>query len=280
VKWVTSGTKVKDLTPSETCSRTLLRHFYQFLDKPPLIKPLRYKKEIYLKVDGSYFKRWGCVLVYKEDKKAGNEIIFWNFAERENYLSYCLNLAQITNLGYVIKGITSDRHPSLVSALKTLFPPDFPHQYCLVHLQRFCQSLLTQKPQTQAGRELLELVRHLNTITSHYEANIWLKWLKRWQERHSLLIKERTYFQDEFGRKTWWYTHKNLRRAFRTIESSKDHLFLYLDYPGLAKDINGLEAEFSHLKGKLNLHRGLKRERKINLIKWYFYFRSKEEKPS
>jgi hypothetical protein len=240
-----------------------------------LVKPLRTPKEIYLKIDGSYFKRWGCVLGYKE----GKEVVFWDFVERENYLSYCLNLSQIIRLGYVIKGITSDRHPSLVAAIKTLFPANLaiPHQYCLVHLQRFCQSLLTQKPQTQAGVQLLELARLLNSITSHYEANIWLKWLARLQERYRDLIKERTYFRNEVGKNSWWYTHKNLRRAFRTLSNSKNNLFLYLDYPGLPKDINGLEAEFSHLKGRLNLHKGLKRERKINLIKWYFYFKSKKE---
>ena len=276
MRWVTSGIKAEDLVSSKACSRTLLRHFYQFLNKPPLVRPLKRPKETYLKIDGSYFKRWGCALAYKE----GKEVIFWNFVERENYLSYYLDLSEITKLGYVIKGITSDRHPGLVWAIKTLFPPDLPHQYCLVHLQRFCQTFLTQNPQTQAGRELLELVRLLNQITSHYEANIWLRWLDRLIERYKDLIKQRTYFRDETGKKSWWYTHKNLRRVFRALNNAKNNLFFYLDYPGLAKDINGLEAEFSHLKEKTSLHRGLKRERKKNLVKWYFYFKSKEKKPS
>jgi len=176
-------------------------------------------------------------------------------------------------LGYLIKGVTSDQHGSLISAVLNLFS-DIPHQYCLVHLQRSCQSLLTRKPQTEAGQQLLELVRVLNTITDHYQANIWLKWLERLERRHESLIKQRTYGIDEkTGRKTWWYTHKNLRRAFNLLQNSKNHLFLYLDYPELSKDTNGLEAEFSHLKRKLSLHRGLKRQRKINLVRWYFYFR-------
>lgn len=220
--------------------------------------------------------------MFKENQEVGNKVIFWDFVERENYLNYCLNFSQIVKLGYVIKGVTSDRHGSLISAIKTLFPPNslpqIPHQYCLVHLQRFCQTLLTQKPQTQTGIQLLELARSLNSINSHYEANIWLKWFQRLEKRHQGLIRERSYLKDdETGKRTWWYTHKNLRRAFKTLDNSKEHLFLYLDYLDLPKDINGLEAEFSHLKGKLNLHKGLKRERKINLIRWYFYLKSKEE---
>lgn len=206
--------------------------------------------------------------------KAGKRIIFWDFVLRENYFFYCFNLIQIIKLGYLIKGVTSDRHPSLVSALKSALPPDIPHQHCLVHLQRLCQSLLTRNPKTEAGKQLLELVRFLNKINSHYEKNVWLKWFEGLEERHEELIKERTYFKNEEGKLTWWYTHKNLRRAFRTIQRSKDNLFLYLHYPKLPKDINGLEGEFSHLKTKLSIHRGLKRRRKASFVKWYFYFKS------
>ncbi|MBL7158857.1 transposase [Candidatus Microgenomates bacterium] len=206
--------------------------------------------------------------------KAGKRIIFWDFVLRENHFSYYFNLIQIIKLEYIIKGVTSDRHGGLVSALKSILPSDIPHQHCLVHLQRLCQSLLTKNPKTKAGTELLELVRFLNKINNHYEKNIWLKWFERLEKRYEDLIKARTYFKNGEERLTWWYTHKNLRRTFRTITRSKDNLFLYLDYSKLPKDINGLEGEFSHLKTKLSIHRGLKRERKANFVKWYFYFKS------
>lgn len=252
-------------------SRTLLRHFYQFLDNPPVFKPLKVKQEVYLKIDGTYFKRWGCALVYKAD----SEIIFNDFAVRENYFVYTLNLTQIKNLGYEIKGVTSDGCGSLDSALRNLFPGIL-HQRCLVHLQRFCQSFLTKKPETQAGRELLEIVKQINNIKNHYEKNIWLKWFERFEKRNKETLNQKTY-QNKEGKTTWWYTHKNLRRAYRTIKSSLPNLFLYLDCSNLSKDTNGLESEFSHLKRKLSLHRGLKRRRKINFVKWYFYLKSQTE---
>jgi len=258
------------LTSFRVSRSSLQRHFYQFLDKPPSPELLRLpkEKEIYLKIDGSYFRRWGCVLVHKADRK----IIFWDFTLRENYFSYCLDFAKIKELGYKILGTISDWHGGLMSALKSLFP-DIPHQRCLVHTQRFCQSLLTQRPETEAGIRLLEIVKFLNQIKNKNEKEIWIKWLSRFERRYLKVINERTYAEDK---KHWWHTHKNLRRAFRTLRSSIDNLFLYLDFPDLPKDTNGLEAEFSHLKRKLSLHRGLKRERKISLIKWYFYLKSKE----
>ena len=230
---------------------------------------------VYLQIDGTYFKRWGCALVYK----AGQRIIFNSFTLRENYFSYLLDLIKIMELGYVIKGVTSDGCSSLDSALKTLFDDKqnpIPHQRCLVHLQRQSQTFLTKKPETQSGVELLEIVKQINNIKNHYEKEIWLKWFKRFEKRNTQVLNQRTYINKE-GKITWWYTHKNLRRTYRTIKNSLSNLFLYLDYPNLPKDTNGLESEFSHLKRKLSLHRGLKRHRKINFIKWYFYLKSQTE---
>ena len=231
--------------------------------------------EVYLKIDGTYFKRWGCALSYK----AGQKIIFASFTIRENYASYLLDLIKIIELGYVIKGITSDRCGSLKSAIKTLFDDKqnpIPHQRCLVHLQRDSQTFLTRNPETQSGVELLEIVKQINNIENHYEKDIWIKWFERFEERNKEVLNQRTY-QEKEGRQTWWYTHKSLRRTYRMIKISLPNLFLYLNHPGLSKDTNGLEGEFSHLKRKLSLHRGLKRGRKTNFVKWYFYLRSQTE---
>lgn len=234
--------------------------------------------EVYLKIDGTYFKRWGCSLVYK----AGQRIIFDNFVLRENYSSYLLDLIKIIELGYVIKGVTSDGVTSLDSAIKTLFDDKqnpIPHQRCLVHLQRDGQRFLTKNPETQTGVELLEIVKQINNIENHYEKDIWIKWFERFKQRNIQVLNQRSSgISPKTGKQTWWYTHKNLRRTYRMINNSLPNLFLYLDYPNLPKDTNGLEGEFSHLKRKLSLHRGLQRGRKINFVKWYFYLKSQTEK--
>jgi len=204
--------------------------------------------------------------------KTGGELIYWQHFQRETFQSYLTVFSRLRELGYEIKGVTSDWHGSIVGAVKYTYGETVPHQRCLVHTQRRCQSLLTKNPQSEAGKELLELIRFLNKVTSHYEKRIWIKWFERLEERHYGFIRERTYGVKEDGSKTWWYMHKNTRGAYRVIRSSIDHLFLYLDYENLDKDTNGLESEFSHLKQKINLHRGLKRTRKISAIYWYLYF--------
>ena len=247
-------------------------HLHGFLCNPPPPKPPNITQEIYLKADGTYWKRWGCSLVYK----AGKDIIFWDCVKRENYFDYIRNFGEILALGYIVKGITSDKHGSLISAVKTMFP-NIPHQYCLVHIQRSCQSFLTRNPKTVAGQRLLEIVKYLNKITDHYKKNIWIKWLIRYENRYLDFINRRTYATTDGGKRTWWYTHKNVRRAFRILRGSLDNMFLYLDNPDLCKDTNGLEAEFTHLKGKVGVHRGLKRYRRMNLVCWYFHLKSLQE---
>lgn len=265
--WVLGSVSIENLVKlsGNVSKRSLSRHFDRFLDSPPKAEQLRSTKEIYLKCDGKYFGTWGCVLAYKE----GSNIIYWNFVERENFFNYRLDLITLNSLGFIVKGITSDWHGSIVSAAKYLWP-DIPHQRCLVHTQRLCRTLITKHPETEAGRNLLELVSLLNLIKTPYEKDIWLKWLERFEERYGEFVKQRTYGEN----KHWWYTHKNLRRAFLTLKSTKEHLFLYLEWENLPKDTNGIEAEFSHLKQKLGAHRGMTRKRKINFIKWYFYLKS------
>lgn len=275
--WVLEGTTISLINrlvfPSGVCDRTLQNKFHKFLDNPPNPVGSDYPLYVFLKADGTYWKRWGCTLAYK----AGSEIIFWDCVEKETYLDYIRNFEEIKKGNYIVSGITSDKHSSIVSAVKAAFP-GIPHQYCLVHIQRRCQALLTRNPKTEAGQRLLEIVKFVNKISDHYEREIWTRWLLRFEKRFLDFINQRTYATTDDEKRTWWYTHKNVRSAFRYLRSSLDNMFLYLDYPGLCKDTNGLEAEFTYLKERVGKHRGLNRERKMNLVRWYFHFKINDHK--
>ena len=206
--------------------------------------------------------------------RTGNRIIYWQFSVREYYDVYVAGLRWLTRAGYVIAGVTSDWHGSIMAAVQSVLP-DVPDQRCLVHTQRLCQSLITIRPQTEAGQMLLRIVRELNHLHNHYEVCIWKNWLTLWNRRYGELNKERTQGKKDDGSRTWWYTHRNLRRSFRMLSASQAHLFLYLDRLGLDKDTNGLEANFTHLKEKLRIHRGLKRKKQVAFILWYLYFKTR-----
>jgi len=249
---------------SRVSTKTLTRHFHRFLDQIITLPRLKVPKEIYLKCDGKYFGRIGCSLVFKE----GKNIILWNFFDRETYLNYLYCFSKLVEIGYIVKSVTSDKHGSLLGAVKTIFP-DIPHQFCLVHIQRRCAALLTKHPETEAGIKLLELVKYINKIFTHSEKQVFLNWLTRFEVRYEHILKQRSY-----SGRTWWYTHKNLRLAFNTLKSSKNNMFFYLDDPNIPKDTNGLEAEFTHLKTKLNMHRGLSKNRRESYVFWYWFLKS------
>lgn len=168
----------------------------------------------------------------------------------------------------------SDWKGSIVAAVREIafkyFNGSLPHQRCLVHTQLQCQTFLTKRPKTEAGKNLLELVHLLNQVETFYHRNILFRWLQRFEKRFISVIKERTYSEDK---KSWWYTHKYLRRTYLILKNNWDHLFVYLDYPFLIKDTNGLEGIFSQLDNKLGRHRGLSKENRGNFLYWFFYLK-------
>jgi len=267
--WVSEGVTVKVVNNTSQTKRTLIDSFRGFLAELPLIKPLSTPKEIDLKCDGKYFGRYGCSLVFKE----GGSVIYWSWVERETYRDYLYCFFRLKELGYIVKSVTSDKHGSVIGAVKTAFP-DVPHQYCLVHIQRRCQTLLTKRPDTKEGQALLRLVKVINIIKSKNDEIVFRKWLENYENDNIAFLSQKTYGRKLDGGRTWWYTHRDVRMAFRHIKTSLEHMFLYLEDPNISKDTNGLEAEFTHLKTKLNMHRGLSRERRSDFVYWYWFLKS------
>ena len=224
----------------------------------------------WLMVDADWFGRERCLLLYK-DHPSGR-VLLWRLADREYKILIYQDLAFLVSQGYPLRGITSDWKGSIVAAVDELalrLRKNLPHQRCLVHVQLSAQRFLTKNPKTEPGKQLLEMAQLLNSVKSEYEQNIWLRWLERWGERHQAFTKERTYSEDKDH---WWYTHKNARRVFRSINKDKEPLFAYLR-SSLPKDTNGLEGVFSQLDAKLARHRGLNQEKKEALIAWFFFLR-------
>lgn len=154
--------------------------------------------------------------------------------------------------------------------------PDIPHQYCLVHIQRRCQSLLTNNPDTLPGKDLLFIAKHINKIKTNNEKTVFINWLNIYEKRYSNFLNQRTYHVDPNGKRSWWYTHKNVRKAFRHIKTSLDNMFFYLDDSKIPKDTNGIESEFTYLKSHLRRHRGLTRKRQEYYVNNYWKLKSRK----
>ena len=222
-------------------------------------------------IDADWFGNEYCLIIYR-DYPTG-EIIFFRYAQGEYKNIFLTDISFLLRNGYPLKGVVSDWKGSIVASIKEIakyLNRNIPHQRCLVHTQLQCQTYLTRRPKTEAGRNLLELVHLLNQVNTVYHRNILFLWLKRFEDRFLPAIKERTYSEDK---KNWWYTHKYLRRTFLILKNNWDHLFVFLEYPFLVKDTNRLEGLFSQLDNSLGRHRGLSRKHRAHFLYWFFFLK-------
>jgi len=142
-------------------------------------------------------------------------------------------------------------------------------------------SLLTKRPQTEAGIDLSLLIKELPFLNNKQEVKIWFSWFKRlWQRHYDFFQQKSLGFNQRLNRHQWWYTHKNLRRAYYHIHYALPNLFTFTKFSNLPKTNNAIEGFFSQLDNKVSIHRGLSQDNKESLINWFIYFRKFKQKPS
>ena len=247
-------------------SETVRRKLARILDtKPPLEIDLNIRQPCWLMTDATHFKRWGCLFI---TKALGIKYpLAISFHEKECFETTVKHLEPLRRLS--VAGYTTDGKKGLVMAHQLLFP-NAGHQRCLVHIRMKVQTLLTASPKLTGGKDLLNLSARLTGIKTTKAAQIWWTDFCLWQEKYQLVLAQRTY-----RGKSWWYTHRNLRRAGKHILNAADSLFVFLAYPNSVSNTNHLEGLFGQRKPALSRHRGLSRSKITNALFWTFYFLNK-----
>lgn len=262
------GSSVEAIAESgRGCRRdTLLRTVHWYLDQPPRPDP-QPNSNCHLIIDGTWFKRKeNCAIIYWDADL--NHVQHWRYSTGEKVFEIAQDLKNLKRAGVVCSSITSDGAPGIAGAARLVYP-DIPHQRCVTHLQRDARRLVTQRPRTAAGKELSPLISRLSGIETHQEKDYWIKDFERWSHCWEGFLKEKTYGLKEDGHPTWWYTHKQLRRAKILIKNAIPNLFHYLDDETIPKTSNGLEGRFSSFKQHYGQHRGLSKQRREGYIAWY-----------
>jgi len=205
----------------------------------------------------------------------GTAQISWLFAERESFASWQLFLEYLPEPDAVV----IDGQKGLQAAIQCLWPLA-KIQRCIVHIERLARIKLTRQPKTSAGKELLALVKLLFSVRTSKQRTRWLCVYRRWERHHADFLKERSYGEPQAGKKrTWWYTHRNIRAARSLIRNALPHLFTFIDYPHVPRTTNHVEGGVnSRLKELVHRHRGLSQDRKRVLVTEYLG-RKKTKKP-
>jgi hypothetical protein len=130
---------------------------------------------------------------------------------------------------------------------------------CIYHQKAIIRRYITDRPGSKCGIELKELTKRISDKENH---QLFINDFYKLKEKYHFFLHKRNENGD--------FKHQNLRSAFRSLESNLSNIFIYSDSKTL--DIpptnNHLEGLFSHLKERVNIHRGLRRDRKKKAVKF------------
>lgn len=182
-----------------------------------------------------------------------DNVLGWVFSPEENQESYERLIRHIYGVAYFV----TDGHKACKAAIKKLHP-EAQIQRCMVHVQRYCRSFITQNPQYTHGRELLNLVNQLTNVRTKRQKRRWMHMYFAWKKKSDAFLKQKTHYVKD-SRVKWWYTHRNLRKVRTHIDNAIGDLFRYVSGAGMVpRNTNHIEGGVnSRLKELLHRHRGL-----------------------
>ncbi len=206
-------------------------------------------------IDCVYFKRSLIYLIVRDWYRQRN--IYFKRISYETIEEYLSSIKHLEEKGIIIDGIVIDGRRGLFQALSLKYPI----QICQFHQKQIITRYLTTKPKTEAGVSLKEIVNKLTKMDETSFKTL----LTSWYEKYQSFLKEKTINPIT---KRWFYTHKRLRSAYRSLKTNLPYLFTYQKIKNMPNTTNSLDGFFSHLKNSVSVHRGLKLKRKIKLIEY------------
>jgi hypothetical protein len=211
-------------------------------------------RRVVVVADVTFWGRAHGVIVFR-DPDAG-ENLWWEEVAAETVEAYRRGRAEIERLGYEIVGAVIDGRKGVREAFAGL-----PAQSCQFHQVKAIGRHLTRRPKLPAARELWVLALTLTKSTEESFSPA----LDAWHEKWKGFIGERT---TDAATGKWFYTHKRIRTAYRSLKSNLPLLFTYLNRPDLKmpNTTNSLDGSFAHLKGRVGVHRGKKSARRYAII--------------
>lgn len=284
-KWVCERQTIDYISRESGYSeKTLRRMFDGYLSCYPQWE-IPVGKAIHILIDGTYFTNKICLIVYRNDDV--KQTIFYRTTTGEHSEEIYEDLVNLTNAGVIIESITCDGHKSILKAinqankyvtseqkkgnklLKLIIT-----QRCLIHIQRSCLTQLKPQHQSIAGRELRYIVMTINRLSTLDHKELFINALSSWFTKYKDFLLQKSYSQ-ESGR--YWYTHKEVRRAYKSIKSALPNMFHYLDNEKIPRTTNAIEGYFSHLKDDICVHRGLSKKHFMSFLRWYLHFKARRK---
>jgi hypothetical protein len=204
--------------------------------------------------DVTFFKRDFGVCVIRAPHLKTN--IYVQEVQAESVDVYRQGRIDLEERGYIIKAIVLDGRPGV----RQLFS-DVPIQMCHFHQKQIITRYLTNNPKLEAGIELKKIT---STLCKTNEQDFTIA-LNSWHQKWSSFLKDRT---SDLLTGKWFYTHKRLRSAYRSLKINLPYLFTYQKHPylNIPNTTNSLDGCFAYLKELVRVHRGINKTLKRKII--------------
>ena len=215
-------------------------------------------KEVTIQMDTTYWGRDFGLMVIKDALR--KKILWRKYVTHETIADYVEGVRWLRSKGFRIYGAVIDGMRGLAQALP------FPVQLCQFHQMLMVRRYLTQEPELDASRELLELINNITNM----DKESFVGAFGEWYGRNKDVVNERVH-DGRIKRKTPPYMRPRLRSAYLSIKRNMPLLWTFYDHPelGIPNTNNGLEGVFSDIKTKLRVHSGINREHRKKLIDEY-----------
>ena len=216
-------------------------------------------KQVVIQMDTTYWGRGFGLMAIKDALR--KKILWRKYVTHETISDYMEGVQWLTSQGFRIYGVVIDGMRGLAQALRP-----YPVQLCQFHQILTVRHYLTQEPELDASRELLELVSRITRM----DKESFLTAFEGWYDRYKDIVNERVHDR-RIKRKTPPYMRPRLRSAHLSVKRNMPLLWTFQDHPniGLPNTNNGLEGIFSDIKTKLRVHSGISREHRKKLIDEY-----------
>ena len=244
-----------------------VRSVQKKIDSHRVIPKIYLPTNIILLIDTTYF--WDLWVMAFKDSFTG-DILHALPVTHESAWAYKLWVKKLEEEGWNIEAIVCDGKRWLLgwftwSVGEKKWEP-IPTQMCQFHQVAIIRRYITKRPKIQPNKDL-KVLSELLTRTDR-ETFEWA--LEEYERLYDSFLKEKTrHYDPKTNKERWRYTHKKTRSAFLSLKRNLPYLFVsynHIHTLNIPNTTNWLEWFFSHLKSKVRLHRGLKRERKIKLI--------------
>ena len=216
-------------------------------------------KDVTVQMDTTYWGRSFGLMVIR-DALRGN-VLWHKYVRHETVAQYVEGVNWLRSNGFRIYGAVIDGMKGLSQALKPV-----PVQMCQFHQMLIVRRYLTQDPEIEASRNLLELVNGM-TVT---DKESFIGAFNEWYDKYRDVVNERVH-DGRIRRRTPPYMRPRLRSAYLSVKRNMPLLWTFYDHPetGLPNTNNALEGLFSDLKTKVRVHSGISREHREKLLDEY-----------